>query len=76
MVFGWMKDTDQRGISASRTIDKLSAWLWLMGRNDLAETLNDSSLYNPYGAPALVKVCDEMGIEVPEGVREFSKHPC
>ena len=73
MVFGWMKAIDERGISASRTINKLGHWLWLMGREDLKHLINDEDLYNPYGAPALIAVCKKMGISVPKELIEFSK---
>ena len=32
MVFAWGKAQNQRGISASRSINKLSTWAWLFGR--------------------------------------------
>lgn len=73
MKFAWEKATNQRGLSASRSIQKLGAHLWALGRQDLYDILYDERLYAPYGAPALVKVCDEMGIDVPENVRAFSK---
>lgn len=76
MVFGWMKAMHERGISASCTISKLGNWLWLMGRDDLRRILGDKELYNPYGSPALIKVCEEMGIKVPEDLVEFSKKKC
>ena len=72
MVFAWGKAEDERGISASRSISKLSVWLWMLGRQDLVEKINDSSLYNPYGAPALIVVCEELGIKVPESLKEFA----
>jgi hypothetical protein len=75
MVFAWMKAQDQRGISASRSILKLGEWLWLLGRDDLAELANSSALYNPYGAPALVAVCEQMGIPVPASLRDFAAVP-
>jgi len=43
-----------------------------LGREDLARTIMRDDLYAPYGAPALVKVCDELGILVPANVREFA----
>lgn len=73
MVFAWGKALDERGISASRSISKLGVWLWLIGRNDLFETIRKDELYYPYGAPALIAVCKEMGINVPEEVIEFSQ---
>ncbi len=74
MGFAWGKSEDERGLSASRSIQKLSMWLWLMNRDDLQVIIEDDSLYNPYGAPALIEVCDKMGIEVPKSLREFANH--
>jgi hypothetical protein len=76
MVFAWDKAESQRGISASRSISKLFAWLSVMGRKDLADILNKNELYNPYGAPALIAVCDAMGIKVPKSLKKFAEHPC
>lgn len=76
MVFAWGKAENQRGLSASRSINKLSAWLWLLNREDLVNTIEDDDLYNPYGAPALIEVCNKLGIEVPESLVEFSKEKC
>ncbi len=73
MVFAWGKAENQRGLSASRSIIKLGAWLWLLGREDLSELINNEDLYNPYGAPALIAVCDNMGIKVSDSLREFAK---
>lgn len=55
-------------------IQTLSAWLWVMGRDDLPELIERSDLYHPYGAPALVAVCDAMGIEVPEDFRDYANY--
>lgn len=74
MNFAWGKAENQRGISASRSIQKLSTWAWLMGREDISDVLQDDSLYNPYGAPALIKACNMLDISVPESLIEFSKH--
>jgi hypothetical protein len=75
MNFAWGKAQDQRGISSSRSISKLSAWLWCMNRPDLSEEINRDDLYNPYGAPALISICDKMGITVPNSLREFANNP-
>ena len=74
MNFAWGKAQDKRGISASRSITKLSAWLWIMGRPDLSEEIEKDELYNPYGASALISICEKMGINVPASLYEFSKN--
>jgi len=74
MVFAWGKAENERGLSASRSVSKLSAWMWLLDRDDLRRLLRDDDLYNPYGSPALIKCCEELGIEVPNSLREFAKN--
>lgn len=74
MAFAWGKAFDKRGLSASRSIIKLSAWLWLLGRDDLVQIIDDDDRYNPYGAPALIDVCTELNIKVPDYLIEFSKN--
>lgn len=76
LVFGWMKALDQRGISASRTVEKISAWCWLLGREDLAELVDRDDLYNPYGMPALIEVSKALGIEVPQDCIAFAEVKC
>lgn len=76
MEFAWGKAEGERSISAGRSIDKLGMWLWIMNRKDLSDIIQKNSLYNPYGAPALISVCDSMGITVPKSLREFSKNKC
>lgn len=76
MNFAWGKALDKRGLSASRSIEKLGAWLQVMSRPDLATLIDTNSLYNPYGAPALIAVCKNMGIKIPEELVVFSKNKC
>jgi len=70
--FGWEKAFDQRGLSAGRTIDKLGAWLWLMGRDDLVKLISDESLHDPYGMPALIAVSEKLGIDIPQKCHDFA----
>lgn len=76
MKFAWGKAEDERGLSASRSIQKLGMWLWMMDRDDLRIIIEDDNLYNPYGAPALIEVCKQLGIEVPESLVKFSEQKC
>lgn len=76
MVFAWGKSFDERGLSASRSIEKLSAYLWLYGKDSLVEIIEDDDLYNPYGMPALIAVCEKMKIYVPEVCIQFANIKC
>ncbi len=66
MVFAWGKAVNQRGSSAARSLWKLSAWLRVMSRPDLADLLNDP--ISPYGLSELITLCDVMDIPVPDEV--------
>ena len=69
MVFAWMKARDERGLSAVRSLYKLSAWMKILSRPDVADILLDDSLSASYGKPALRKVCDVLGIEAPDDIQ-------
>lgn len=73
LLFAWDKALDERGISSERSIFKLPAWMWLLGREDIQVVLLDNDLYNPYGAPALIRASEMLGIDVPDELREFAK---
>ena len=66
MVFAWTKAVDERGLSAERSIIKLSAWMEILSRKDVANILNNKRLYNPYGRRALKAACKELGIQYPK----------
>jgi hypothetical protein len=61
LPFAWEKANNCRGISANRSISHLCAWLWLMGRDDLASGLWDD--YQFYGKPQLVRVSEALGFD-------------
>lgn len=73
MNFAWTKALDERGISASRSVEKLGEWLWLMNREDLSQLIHQDDLYNPYGAPALIEVCKKLNIGYPNELEIFSQ---
>lgn len=75
LIFGLGKALDGRGLSASRTVSKVGAWLWLLGREDLERTIHRDDLYNPYGMRALIAVCEDLGIEVSQECRDFGATP-
>lgn len=66
MVFAWGKAMDERGISAARSVFKLSAWMDILGRPDVGAILRSDDLYEPYGRPALRRACELLGISCPD----------
>lgn len=63
-VFAWGKAQDQRGLSASRSVDKLRAFAFMLGRDDVVAAM-DAAEYAQYGAPKLEAFCEGMGFPVP-----------
>lgn len=64
--FAWTKAIDHRGISASRSIDKLRALAWLAGL-DAAVAEMDAAGYGPYGAPKLAALSRAVEVPIPAG---------
>ena len=51
LAFAFGKALDHRGISASRSVDKLDAWLWLLG---LDVDRYRAAPYENYGVPNVI----------------------
>jgi len=60
MEFAWEKANNCRGLSASRTDDHYTAWVWLMG-DDAFVAKRDAIEYEHYGKERLIAVCDHYG---------------
>lgn len=76
--YGWPKAIGHRGISASRTLDKMRAWAWLAGDEDVLKGAFACG-YAQYGAPVLAAVCEHYGWPVPDGEdaeRMIAGRPC
>ena len=65
--FAWEKVEDHRGISASRSVQKLASMAWLLGREDVVKFMEDSANYPQYGAPAVAHFCEAFGFPIPDG---------
>jgi hypothetical protein len=75
MEFAWGKVEGHRGISASRSVMKMTAWLWLIDDEALVENRD----YPQYGAPILHAVCAKYGFGIPVSVEianMVSGRPC
>lgn len=62
--FGWDKAQNHRGISAGRTIEKMTAWAWLLGEDDLIKKVEETD-YQQYGAPKLKAICEHFKWPIP-----------
>lgn len=58
MPFAWDKANNRRGISASRSLEHMSVWLWLLGHDEAAEAVLE---YDHYGKPWLRAICEAFG---------------
>ena len=56
MPFAWEKANNERGLSAGRSMDHYSAWVWLAG-----DDLGDLQKYEFYGKENLRRICQHYG---------------
>jgi len=62
MGFAWEKANNCRGISAARSMNHYTIWIWLLGDSAVAE-MGDLGDYQYYGKDNLVKLCNFLGID-------------
>ena len=60
MPFAWEKANGHRGLSAMRTMDHYTAWVWMLGDAE-AEAFGDLKGYDAYGKENLAMICDRYG---------------
>lgn len=63
MEFAWDKANNMRGLSAGRSVDRMTAWLWLAGEDDLCEWVSNCDNYYHYGKEILEKICEHYNID-------------
>ena len=66
MEFAWEKALGHRGLSASRSIDHMRGLLFLLGDSELLDFANADDNYPQYGVPILKRICEKMGIAIPD----------
>lgn len=64
--FAWDKARNHRGLSAERSVQKLGAWLYVLG-DDAALVEFEGAPYGPYGAPKLAVLGKRYGWAIPGG---------
>ena len=67
MTFAWGKVENHRGLSAGRSIEKMSAWLRVLGNDELADKLDSGDPWGQYGAGLLAIVCEKYKFPIPAG---------
>lgn len=65
LVFAFGKARDHRGVSASRSVEKLTEWAWLAGRDDVVEAMREAD-YPKYGVPMLLAYAAGFDLPVPD----------
>lgn len=79
MEFAWDKAERHRGLSATRSIEKMQAYLWLLEDDDTLTFSEREGNYKNYGAPILWKICEVYGFPIPESsaIKNMSEgKPC
>ncbi len=65
LEFAWGKAQDHRGLSASRSVGKLTEWVWLLGDDELLNAVEKAG-YRNYGAPKLAVISKAWGAPMPD----------
>lgn len=76
--FALGKIEDHRGISASRSVTKLTEYAWLLCRDDVTEAMNAAN-FPQYGAPKVKAFADGFGLPWPDDeifARMAAGEPC
>ena len=66
--FAFEKAIDHRGISASRSIKHMQAWLWLLEDNELLDFAETNSNYRNYGVPILKTIATKYDKPMPNEI--------
>ncbi len=62
MPFAWGKANDMRGLSASRSIEHMEAWIWMYGEEGLWDKI-EAIGYEHYGKQKLIAICEHFGFD-------------
>lgn len=72
LAFAIGKIDGHRGISASRSVDKLTEYAWLLGRDDVVEAMGVAD-YENYGAPKVKAFAVGLGLPWPTDNAELER---
>lgn len=75
--FAFGKAIDHRGISASRSVQKMREYAWLLGLDDAVAFADDDANYPNYGVPVLKHMAAALGVELPDEIAAWPDgEPC
>lgn len=63
--FAWEKAENHRGLSASRSVEKMETWLWLLGDDENLAKFQ-AAPFAMYGCPQLKIVAEAYKLPIPE----------
>jgi hypothetical protein len=78
LTFAWGKAEGHRGISASRSTDKMGEYIWLVGTDEDFKKYDETE-YAYYGCPKLKAAAEFFGTPLPTDdslVKMMSGEPC
>lgn len=80
LVFAWDKASNHRGLSAGRSVQKMTEYMWLLGKDDVLEKVKTEAVgYKQYGAPILKLFSEALGAPIPDSkdmVNMMAGKPC
>lgn len=65
LEFAFGKCSDHRGLSASRSVEKMTEYAWLQGRDDVVKAMDEAE-YAQYGVPKLVAYAKGFDLHIPD----------
>lgn len=75
--FAFGKAIDHRGLSAMRSVIKLSNWAWILGRQELYDFARADGNYSCYGVPILKRFAQAFDVPIPEEIVKWEDgKPC
>lgn len=77
LPFAFEKALGHRGISASRSVQKISEWLWILGEGNLESFARNDRNYANYGVPVLKRIAGHFAVPLPDEIAEWEDgKPC
>lgn len=75
--FAFDKAIHHRGISASRSVQKMREYAWLLGLEEAVKFSEQDSNYINYGVPILKNMAKALGVELPKEIASWEDgQPC